>query len=128
MQSSEQAIEQPRRQSYGFKPGQSGNPAGRESKTAREARITGIIAEWTAPYGGVAMFNAAEHALLQQAVELSLRRTRAWHDQVKVARTVSKLLMQLGIATGRKREIAEPGPSLADYVAQRYPADGEGAT
>jgi hypothetical protein len=123
LQSGEQSEEQPNeqrpRRPYGFQPGQSGNPAGRESKTAREARIAGIIAEWTAPYGGAAAFNAAEHALLQQAVELSLRRTRTWHDQLKVARTVSKLLLQLGIATGRKRE-QPPGPSLADYVAERY--------
>jgi hypothetical protein len=108
--------------------GVSGNPAGRESNVSREARIAGIIAEWTAPYGGVAMFNAAEHALLQQAVELSLRRWRTADDQLRIARTISKLLAQVGIVSGRRREIAEPaGPSLADYVARRYPADGEGA-
>jgi hypothetical protein len=103
-----------------FKPGQSGNPAGRESKTAREARIAGIIAEWTLPYGGAAAFNAAELALLQQAVELSLRRTRTWHDQLKVARTISKLLVQVGIVRGRRREVAESGLSLAAYLDAHY--------
>ena len=87
---------------------------------SREARIAGIIAEWTAPYGGAAAFNAAEHALIRQAVELSLRRWRTADDQLRIARTISKLLAQVGIVSGRRREIAEPGPSLADYVAERY--------
>jgi hypothetical protein len=107
--------------------GVSGNPAGRESRASRDVRIADRLEEWVAPFGGRAVFNAAEIVLLRQAAELSLRRWRTADDQLRIARTISKPLAQVGIVGGRRREIAEPGPSLADYIAQRYPADGEGA-
>jgi hypothetical protein len=97
--------------------GVSGNPAGRESRATREARIADKLEEWAAPFGGIAVFNAAEIDLLRQAAELSLRRWRTADDQLRIARTISKLLAQVGIVAGaakRKIEPADPFAPLLD--------------
>jgi hypothetical protein len=100
--------ERPHR-AYGFQPGKSGNPAGGETRAVKEARLAGIITAWCQPYGGITAFNPAEHTLIRQAAELSLRHKRTADDHLRIARTISKLLMQVGIATGRKRAVA-PDP------------------
>jgi hypothetical protein len=88
--------------------GTSGNLRGRESAASRRERIADRIETWTAPFGGLAAFNAAEMTLLHQAAELSLRRWRTADDQLRIARTISKLLAQVGIVNARGTRRAEP--------------------
>jgi hypothetical protein len=77
---------------------------------------------------GSRTFTPAELDLLRKAADLYTRRPKPGEDRAKTANTIRQILAQVGIVSGRRREIAEPaGPSLADYIAQRYPADGEGA-
>jgi hypothetical protein len=106
--------------------GVSGNPQG--PKAVRQARCEVKVTEWTKPYGGVEAFTPAELDLLRKAADLYTRRPKPGEDRAKTANTIRQILAQVGVVSGRRREIAEPtGPSLADYIAQRYPADGEGA-
>jgi hypothetical protein len=65
-------------------PGVSQNPAGKESKAARRARIDRIVVEWCEPAGGVERFNPAELALLAKAAEMTLVLPRDPENQVRV--------------------------------------------
>ena len=100
-QSAEQTAAQ--RPAHLWRPGQSGNPRGSESKAARKARIAAIIAEWVAPHGGTAAFGAAELALLNRAAELSLLRPRNPLDGIRAANTVARILALLGLVDGRRK-------------------------
>ena len=101
---------QPQRRRPGFQPGTSGNPAGGPTRAAREAARAAVIAEWTAPYGGIAALRPAELALLHQAAELSLRRPRGYYEQLRVANTISKIMAQCGLAhkAAGPRKASEP--------------------
>jgi hypothetical protein len=102
----------PRRGNPNWAAGTSQNPAGKESKAARQARREAIIREWAEPFvGGMAMLQPAELALLHQAAELVLRnpRMRTAEDAVRCANTVSRILAQVGFVDRRPREPLDPG-------------------
>lgn len=118
LQAEKQDAEQQSKQRR-WRPGQSGNPRGRESKVSRLARREAIIARWVEPYGGIVALKPAELDLLHQAAELSLMRPRTVEDQTRAANTISKILAQCGLADKRrKRELSEaPTPDLRTYLA-----------
>src|SRR5262249_56661 len=79
----------------GRQPGQSGNPAGRESAASRRARIAAMVEQWVAELGG--KVGAAERILLTRAAELTvMRHPRQAEQAVRVANSISKLLAQAG--------------------------------
>jgi len=115
LQAEKQDVEQRSKQRR-WRPGQSGNPRGRESKASRLARREATIARWAEPYGGVAELKPAELDLLHQAAELSLMRPRTVEDQVRVANTISKILAQVGFADKRRKREPPSAPDLATYL------------
>src|SRR6516165_2036056 len=110
LQAEKQDTEQRSKQRR-WRPGQSGNPCGRESKASRLARREAIIARWAEPFGGIAALKPAELDLLHQAAELSLMRPRTVEDQVRVANTISKIMAQVGFVD--KRRHLEPAEASA---------------
>jgi hypothetical protein len=100
--------------------GVSQNPRGRETKAQRLARIEAIIAGWCEPFGGVAVLQPAELALLRTAAELSLHHPRRAEDAVRYANTISRILAQCGLATKHARPARESAvQSLSQYLANR---------
>ena len=118
LQAQKQDTEQRPKQNR-WRPGQSGNPRGRESKATRLARREATIARWAEPFGGVAALKPAELDLLHQAAELSLMRPRTVEDQVRVANTISKILAQVGFADKRRKREPPAAPTLAEHLAKR---------
>src|SRR5712671_359336 len=103
MQRTEQLTKQPDRPAHQFKPGQSGNPAGRESNAARAARISRKADEWLAPFGGAGAFAPAERDLVLRAADLHTAMPRRGEDPVRRARTVAALLAAAGIVTRHRK-------------------------
>jgi hypothetical protein len=101
--------------------GTSGNPRGGESKAAREARISAIVADWTRPYGGPSNLPPANVLLLRRAADLSLQRPRRIDEQVRPANSISKLMAQAGIASCRE----PPFEPLEQAEPEREYAPGE---
>src|SRR5262245_33100096 len=65
-----------------------------ESKVARRERIERICAEWCRPFGGLAVLQPAELALLRTAAELSLHCPRRHEDAIRCANTISRIMAQ----------------------------------
>jgi hypothetical protein len=115
----EQSSDQKRCGNPAWVKGVSGNPAGKESRASRRARIDRIVADWCEPAGGTKAFNPAELALLAKAAEMTLVLPRDPGNQVRVLNSVRSVLSQCGLL-GRKREPAKL--SLAEYLARKNPA------
>jgi hypothetical protein len=119
LQSAEQVPKQ--RPSHLWRPGQSGNPRGREGRAKRQARIDAIVAEWSGPFGGASSLKPAERDLLRHAAELSLSRPRNSEDKVRVVNAISKIMAQVGFVDKRRKR--EPAvPTLAEYLARKNAA------
>jgi hypothetical protein len=108
MQIPEQGPGQGRRGNPDWKPGVSANPAGKESRAARRARIEIIVAEWARPFGGIGVLAPAELMLARKAAELSLCRPKRAEDTIRYCNTVGRLLAQCGLANKHEREPIEP--------------------
>jgi hypothetical protein len=120
MQKIEQEPEQPKRRGNpAWLPGVSQNPAGKESKAARQARRDAIIASWAEPYGGMGTLRPAELELLRQGAELAMRKPRRSEDAVRNANSLSRILAQVGFVDKRNppREPAEPAPAAPAEAA-----------
>src|SRR5262249_44131882 len=108
MQSAEQGTEQEgdrRPLPHAFRPGQSGNPRGRESNANRKARIAQIVAAWCKPYGAPDVVLApAEYALALKAAELSLAQARRHEDAVRICNALRAALDRVGLTSRHQRE------------------------
>jgi hypothetical protein len=124
MQASEQKTEQQPRPAHLYRPGQSGNPRGRESAAARQVRRDALMALWAEPVGGLSMLKPAELGLLQRAADLYLKPLRRGEDPVRSLNTVSKILALIGLVDRRRkreRPAATPNPHRPLAVAaKRY--------
>jgi hypothetical protein len=111
MQTEQQASEQKPKREYNFKPGRSGNPAGRmDGKRRRE-----IFAALAAELGGEASLSASQRLIVGQVADL--KASVGKRDQVRVANTVAKLMRLLGLTAK-----ARPARSaLAEYLAKAAP-------
>jgi hypothetical protein len=118
MQSPEQA---PQQRPHGFRRGQSGNPAGRLSNAAKQARVEAKARELATEFGGYDALSPVDRVLITQAAALVMRRPRSAEDIVRVANTVQRLLGGLG-KRKRKREPAER--PLQAYLRERAVAAG----
>jgi hypothetical protein len=121
-----QIIEQERRRQGAttrFKPGQSGNPFGRESIAGRERRRDALVAEWTAGIGGLSRLTRAELDLLRCAADLALRRPRRHEEAIKCAGAIARILLQVGLVDGRARERAGE-PTLTDVLREGHSLAG----
>jgi hypothetical protein len=88
-----------------WKPGQSGNPAGKETAAAKRARVQGMVAGWVAELAALGVHaGTAERLLLQRAAELSQVRPHRNEDHVRTVNTISKLLAQAGFRKDRPRK------------------------
>jgi hypothetical protein len=126
MQATKQKPEQKPRGNPSWIPGVSQNPAGKESKAARRARIERIVSDWCEPAGGTKAFNPAELALLARAAEMTLVLPRNPEDQVRVLNSIRGVLKQLGLVQHRRREPS--GPSLREYLTSEAARANEGAS
>src|SRR5947209_6686214 len=108
VQTAEQKAEQPR-PAHLYRPGQSGNPRGRESNAARQAKRDALMALWAEPIGGVSVLKPAEFGLLQRAADLYLKPLRRGEDPVRSLNTVSKILALIGLVD-RHRKREQPVP------------------
>lgn len=75
-----------------YRPGQSGNPAGRPSRTQRRALLLGRATELAEPLGGLENLNAIERTLIEHAAELTLSRPRRHDERVATANIVNRIL------------------------------------
>src|SRR6266508_3211547 len=118
MQVTEQERKQakPRGGNPNWVPGRSQNPKGRESKAQRHARRERIIEEWCKPHGGLAALRPAELVLLHEAAELMIVRVRNSVDQVRRAKTISKILQQVGFVDRHDRRRGPAAPSQFDHL------------
>jgi hypothetical protein len=92
-QQAEQRTEQYRVYGRPFAPGQSGNRAGRESKAARQARLTAKMAELAEPFGGLGALDVLGRTRLEQAARLLLdTRHRSAEDEIRYVNAVERLL------------------------------------
>lgn len=123
MQPAEQPTKQSTRRGRGegrpWRPGQSGNPVGKYSKAAHQARRDQIVADWAEPIGGVASLNRAELDLLRQAAELQMKHHRTSEEMTRAVNTISKIMAQVGLVDKRRRRELPSPPSLGDYVARK---------
>jgi hypothetical protein len=71
-----------------FRPGESGNPGG---KRAQRLRLEQKVAEYAAPYGGVAALAPDEIELLRQAAILSRCRIGDTEQRVRVANALRSI-------------------------------------
>jgi hypothetical protein len=97
MQKQQQAPEQKAKREYNFKPGRSGNPAGRLSNAAQMARVQTKARELAVEFGGLESLSAAKRALIEQAAMLLIRRPRTSEDVVRHANAVTKILRTIGV-------------------------------
>src|SRR5262249_9224128 len=104
MQSAGQTADQ---KPWQWKPGQSGNPAGKMSAAERRARLDAMVNDWGAELGG--KVGTAERMLLRRAAELSLVRPHRNEDHVRTVNAVSRLLAQAGFRKDRKRPKPDTG-------------------
>jgi hypothetical protein len=95
------------RRVYGrpFLPGQSGNPRGSESASARRERFERKVAEIVAEYGG--QLSPTEIDLVRSAAELLMRRPVDVDQQVRIANAVTRIYARLA-----KRKRKPDGPSV----------------
>jgi len=119
VQSAEQKFA--RKLPHAFRPGQSGNPRGRESNANRKARIAGIVESWCSPFGKPDVVLApAEYALALKAAELSLCRARRHEDAVRICNALRAALDRVGLTSRHQREreaIEQPSvPSSEDAL------------
>jgi hypothetical protein len=110
MQAAEQKQQQKARGNPAWAKGRSANPAGKESKAARAARIDAKVVEWLTPLGGVAALKPVEIDLVRRAAELEIGTPKRNEDPIRRARMISGLLMQAGVCDRRRRQ--EPVASM----------------
>jgi hypothetical protein len=94
----------------------SGNPRGRETKAQRQAKLDAIVADWCAPYGGVASLKPAEKALAYRAAEMSLRRPARNEDMTRTANAIARILHQCGLVDRRRRREPAPARQVGDLL------------
>jgi hypothetical protein len=80
------------RYSNRYRPGQSGNLAGRPSRAHQRARIAAKAAEFAEPFGGLARVNAVERTLLEKAAELALTKPRTHSERVRTGNLLNRIL------------------------------------
>jgi hypothetical protein len=95
--------------------GVSGNPHGRASNAARDAKIDGIVAAWLVPYGyNVDSLPSARLELLRRAAGMTLRRPER-KDEVRHNNTIARLISQAGLLPIREPSPLPPVSPEPDY-------------
>jgi hypothetical protein len=94
-----------------FRPGQSGNSAGRLSVAAKRALIQAKLEELAAEYGGVSALTVIERTLLQEAATLICTKPRRGDDIVRKTNAIQRLL-----ASVRRRRKPPRRSELRDYL------------
>ena len=105
-----------------------------DGRTTPARRAKALVAKFVAELGGPSMVGAVQMLKIERAAQLTVAaeclRAAALRGEevdplglVRIENLAGRALRDL-----QARTKCEPaGPSLADYIAQRYPADGEGA-
>jgi hypothetical protein len=127
VQTTEQKTDQPR-PAHLYRPGQSGNPRGRESAASRQARRDALMALWAEPVGGLSMLKPAELGLLQRAADLYLKPLRRGEDPVRSLNTVSKILALIGLVDRRRKRERPATPNPHRALAMAAKRFGEAAS
>jgi hypothetical protein len=99
----------------GFQPGQSGNPAGRESRAARAVRIEAKARELAQEFGGYDALSPVDRVLVTQAATLLLRRPKSAEDVVRVANSIQRLLASVALRYGRRSAT----PDVKSYLISK---------
>jgi len=102
-----------------FKPGESGNPAGSESRAARRKRIEALVASWCEPVG--VTLSPAERLLAERAADLSLRHFHGNDDMLKQTALLARLLALCGLARTVRLEqhISAKRPAAWPYSVEQ---------
>jgi hypothetical protein len=114
-----QSLEQTRRPppTNGFKPGASGNPFGKLSRTAQRALVLGRANELAQELGGYENLSAIERTLIEKAAELTLSKPRRHDQRIRTANIVNRILRDiLRRRTPPGRPGGRPNP-LQSYLA-----------
>src|SRR5262249_27579585 len=97
-----------------FKPGQSGNPAGRPSRAERQARIDARARELAVEFGGWERLSTVDRVYVEQAAALLVRRPHSAEDAVRCANAVGRLLG----AVERRRGTSKPARSAVAQLME----------
>jgi uncharacterized protein DUF5681 len=100
-----------------FKPGQSGNPAGRPSRAEREARVAAKARELATEFGGIDRLSVVDRVLIEQAAALLVRKPHSAEDAVRCANAVGRLLSAVERRRGGGKQTVTR--SLVDYVKSK---------
>ena len=120
VQSEQQSSQRPWWQ---FKPGQSGNPAGKQSVAAHRATVLAKAHKLAEPLGGFENLNAIEQTLIERAADLALTRPRRHDERVRTANIVNRILRDVLRRHGPvpAKAGSDLGPSLSSLIRQARP-------
>jgi hypothetical protein len=121
MQSTEQSRRPP--PTNGFKPGVSGNPFGKLSRTAQRALVQARSYELAQELGGFDTLSAIEKTLIERAAELTLSKPRRHDHRLRTANVVNRILRDILARRRSPGGNAKPRRSpLGEYLKGRVPA------
>jgi hypothetical protein len=96
-----------------YRPGESGNLAGRPSELQRRALVEAKAHELAQELGGFNSLTAIEKTLIERAAELSLGKPRRYDERVRTANIVNRILRDVLRRHRPERKTLE----LRDYLA-----------
>ena len=111
-QTKQRSGQQERQRGRPFLPGQSGNPAGRESAAARRERLNRKVSEIVAEFGG--HLSPFGMDLAKSAAELLMRRPVDVNQQVRVANAISRIYARLQRLSRSKPKAKTTVPSVVE--------------
>jgi hypothetical protein len=118
MQSPQQTRRPP--PTNGFKPGVSGNPYGKLSRTAQRALVQARAHELAEELGGYESLSAIEKTLIERAAELTLSKPRRHDQRIRTANIVNRILRD--VLRRRRQNDASRRSELGNYLKTRVPA------
>jgi hypothetical protein len=97
-----------------YRPGESGNPAGRPSEVQRRALVDAKAHELALELGGFDALTAIEKTLITRAAELNVGKPRRYDERIRVANITARIIRD--ILARHKPAKAKPA-GLHEYLA-----------
>jgi hypothetical protein len=98
---------------HAWKPGQSGNPDGRQSRTRRRQAM---MADLAAELGGLEAMPLSERLLLERVADILVAGARRERDRMRTLNTIDRLLRQLRASAAARRAPPKAADDLDAYL------------